>query len=343
VTAFELQGIGAVAALLVGNNPLDLGGAKVGQSTANHAATLANVGNAPLTVTAIEAATAPFARVGGNCAAPPFTLIAGASCTLEYRFTAAALGDAAQSLAITSTAPDSPATLQLLARGTVATLSVTPALRDFGTIAVGIIANAPVTLANTGNEPISIDGIGSGAAPFVLTAGECPEPPFVLPESGSCDLNARFEPTATGLFEANVALTHSADAGPSAIELRGRGAASTPLLSPSALDFGTVAVGEVSSPAVVTLMNTAPVPIVVGAAMLVGGLDFAIVSDTCSGQTLPGAASCQISLRFEPLLVGAAMDLLSIPSDALGSPKQLPMQGMGVEPLIFRDGFEQQP
>lgn len=343
VTAFELLGEGAVPALLIGNNPLDLGGAKLGQTTATHTATLANAGNVSLSITSIASASAPFERVGGTCTAPPFSLGAGASCTLEYRFTADALGAFAQPLAISSNAPDSPATLELLARGTVATLAVAPTLLDFGTVAAGALANAPMTLSNTGSEPISITVLGPAAAPFEVTAGECPEPPFVLPEGGSCAVNVRFAPTAIGLFEATPALIHTADNGPSAISLRGRSAGSAPLLSPSALDFGSLAVGDVSTARTVTVMNTAAVPITIGTAILVGGLDFALSGDSCSGQTLPVAGACQLQLRFAPAALGAALDLLSLPSDTVGSPQQIEMEGLGVEPQIFRDGFESPP
>lgn len=343
VSAFELKGSGAVAALLIGNNPLNLGGAKLGQQTATQSATLANVGNAPLTVTAIAAATAPFARVGGSCAAPPFALAAGASCTLEYRFTAAALGDAAQSLAIASTAPDSPATLHLLARGTQAVLSIAPGLHDFGTRAVGSQTQAPISLSNTGNAPLGIDAVGFGSGPFQVAAGDCPTPPFILPEGATCNLSATFAPVAKGLFEAGVSLTHTADVGPAAFTLRGRGAPAAPTLSPAALDFGSGVVGQPSAPVTVTLTNTAPVPLAVGTLALAGGLDFALASDACSGQTVAAAGSCQFALRFQPAAAGPAVDLLSVPSDAIGSPGTLSMHGTGVESLIFRDGFEQQP
>lgn len=343
VSAFELKGVGATAALLIGNNPLDLGGAKLGQQTAIQAATLTNVGNAPLTVNSIAAATAPFARVGGSCATPPFALAAGASCTLEYRFTAAVVGDAAQSLAVASNAPDSPATLHLLARGTQAVLSIAPGLHDFGTRAVGSQTQAPISLSNTGNAPLGIDAVGAGSGPFQVAAADCPAPPFILPEGATCNLSATFAPVAKGLFEANVALAHTADAGPASFTLRGRGAPSAPTLSPAALDFGILSVGQSSAPAPVTLTNPSTVPLAVGTLALAGGLDFAVLTDACSGQTLPATGSCQVTLRFAPVATGAAVDLLSVPSDAIGSPQTLPLQGTGVESLIFRDGFEQQP
>jgi hypothetical protein len=343
VMAFELKGVGATPALLIGDNPLDLGDARVGQMTATRSATLLNVGNAALSITSIGAASAPFARVGGNCGTPPFALPPGASCTLEYRFTAAAVGDVSQSLGVASNDPASPASLVLLGRGTVATLAVAPAVHDFGPIAVGASASAPVTLANTGNEPIGIDAVGIAPAPFGIGPGECPAPPFVLHEGMSCNLAASFAPVAKGLFEASIALTHTAQNGPTQFTLRGRGAPSAPTLSPAALDFGILSLGQASAPAAVTLTNTASVPLAVGALALAGGLDFAIVTDGCSGQTLPAAGTCQVSLRFAPVAAGAAVDLLSVPSDAIGSPKTLAMQGTGVESLIFRDGFEQQP
>ena len=77
-----------------------------------------------------------------------------------------------------------------------------------------------------------------------------------------------------------------------------------------------------------------------GTLALSGGLDFALQTDTCTGQTIPAFGSCQFNVRFQPALAGASADLVSVPSDAVGSPAILTVQGDAVIPTVFRDGFE---
>lgn len=340
VQSFTLQGSGTVPALLIGNNPLDLGGAKLGQSSPVQSASLSNIGNAPLSISAIGAAAAPFARIGGSCANPPFVLAPGQMCTLSYQFTAAVVGDAAQSLAISSNDPASPGSLQLLARGTRSTLTLEATPVDFGSVAVGQTLQRSLSLSNTGNEAIAIDALGSVSAPYAQIPGDCPAPPFVLDEGDSCALGFAFSPVAKGLFERNLSLSHTADTGPSSITLRGRGAPAAPLITPATLQFGIAGVGEPGSIRTLTLTNTAPVPLDVGSLILTGGLDFTLLSDGCSNQSLPAASQCQVGVRFAPLLVGYTADQLLIPSDAVGAPGAVTMDGTGVIPLIFRNGFE---
>lgn len=340
VAAFELTGTGALPALVIGNHPLDLGGVPIGEQTPVKSAILENVGNLALTIQSIGSAGAPFALVGGSCSAPPFDLAPGASCTLDYRFAPAVLGDASQQLTLISNAPGSPHSLTLLGKGTLSSLSLTPSLQDFGPLAVGQSANAMVTLSSAGNTALTIQALGVPAAPFGLGSDSCPPVPFVLDAGQSCSLQATFAPAAKGLFEDSITVMHAGDNGPAAIVLRGRGAPAAPSLSPAIVNFGIAGVGEPGLQQTVTLSNVSPVSLVLGTLVLSGGIDYSLQSDQCSGQTLAAGATCQFVLRFAPAMAGNTADLLSIPSDAVGSPAVLIMQGIGVVPSIFANGFE---
>ncbi len=76
--------------------------------------TLTNTGNAPATITAITAPTAPFSLVTDGCTGQ--TLAAGTGmCTVTYRFSPTATGPFSQTLTVTSNAP--PITFQLQGTG----------------------------------------------------------------------------------------------------------------------------------------------------------------------------------------------------------------------------------
>lgn len=72
---------------------------------------LTNTGAVPANVSAVDAAQAPFVRDGGDCPAAPFTLGAGASCTLGYTFEPTVVGDYAQTLHVASDIGNAAVTL----------------------------------------------------------------------------------------------------------------------------------------------------------------------------------------------------------------------------------------
>ena len=92
--------------LTIAPSTVDFGTHDVGTTSAPATVTLGNDGDASLQVTSLAVATAPFARTGGTCAASaPFTLTAGASCTLQYVFAPTVAGPAGQALAVAADAP----------------------------------------------------------------------------------------------------------------------------------------------------------------------------------------------------------------------------------------------
>jgi uncharacterized repeat protein (TIGR01451 family) len=82
-----LDGNGIQGRLEVAPATLDFGSVAVHTSAAPLALAVSNGGDAPLTVTAVDAPAAPFAPAGGSCGTVPFTLDPGASCTLGFGFT----------------------------------------------------------------------------------------------------------------------------------------------------------------------------------------------------------------------------------------------------------------
>ncbi|MBK8283966.1 MAG: choice-of-anchor D domain-containing protein [Ahniella sp.] len=91
-----------VGILAITPSPVDFTNVVVGATSAAQAATLSNSGAAPLTISALSAASAPFAQVGGTCSALPITINPGSNCTITYTFSPAALGSASQTISVTS-------------------------------------------------------------------------------------------------------------------------------------------------------------------------------------------------------------------------------------------------
>ena len=88
--------------------------------------TLTSTGTIPAGVTAIPMPAAPYALGdGGSCPAPPFTLLPGIGCTVEFVFAPVIAGPALLSLAIGTDAPGSPS-IALQGAGVPAVLPANP-------------------------------------------------------------------------------------------------------------------------------------------------------------------------------------------------------------------------
>jgi hypothetical protein len=176
-------------------------------------------------------------------------------------------------------------------------LWVTPQAIDFGPVGVGETSpKIAVTITNTGDETLSNFAGGSAGAPFNATqncaAGVAP--------GASCQYFFTFSPTDAGDF--NATSHSSTNAGPIAIEMHGQGVGAKLHVTPLALDFGSVKIGNSASSQKVTIRNT-------GLGRLenfAGGSVNAPFSATqnCVAGVAPGD-TCQYTFGFSPTTTGS--------------------------------------
>jgi hypothetical protein len=119
----------------------------------------------------------------------------------------------------------------------------------------------------------------------------------------------------------------------SIIVVNGAVGAATKILtvSPRTVTFPNQVVGTTSSAQTDTVTNTGSATVTF-ASFTVGGVnasDFAISANTC-GATLAASASCVVSLTVTPGALGARIGLLSVASDAVGSPISANLAGTGI-------------
>jgi hypothetical protein len=105
------------------------------------------------------------------------------------------------------------------------------------------------------------------------------------------------------------------------------------VLQPASIDFGTVRVGTTSTAKTVKVTNQGDGALVIGTPAVSGpdAARFTVSAGgaTCANASVPPGGSCTISLRFTPDRAGAATATLLIPSNADGSPSQVPLSGSG--------------
>ncbi len=103
---------------------------------------------------------------------------------------------------------------------------------------------------------------------------------------------------------------------------------------PLTLNFGNEDLGSTTAPQVTTLSNSNTAALNITGITITGanGADF-IETNTCGSSLSPGA-SCQISVTFAPLALGAQSAVLEITDDAPNSPQTVLLSGTGVQPAV---------
>jgi YD repeat-containing protein len=88
-------------------------------------------------------------------------------------------------------------------------------------------------------------------------------------------------------------------------------------VSPPSKDFGSVDVGNTSSPQTFTVSNTSKSDLIIGTLSITGtdASQFTGQNDTCSGQTIVPSSTCTVDVVFSPTSAGTKNASLSIPSN----------------------------
>lgn len=316
---------------------LDFGAQPVGAPSATRTITLTNDGASPLAIAAI-AVEGNFTQTN-TC--PP-SLPPGASCAMAVTFIPAAAGGLTGTLTLTTDAPDSPATVSLTGIGLVlVTLSktVTPtvnlAYHGLATYTLGLYNASPVNVERvflTDTLPAQV-----AFAHLVTPTAELHNADGVLTWSGDVAahgaLTFTFAVTHTGAYGDTVINTaefsHPTGGGMAAATFTVVGPPQVSL-APTELDFGAQLIFAASPPQTVTLTNTGESPLTI--------LSFASSAAFPHTHTCPAALSpgetCAVAVSFQPPTTGAHTGILTLTTDAPGSPHTVALSGIGVAPEL---------
>ncbi|HUQ28544.1 MAG TPA: choice-of-anchor D domain-containing protein, partial [Usitatibacter sp.] len=334
ITATVTVTLAATPAVTIAPASLAFGAQAVSTASPSQAVTLTNSGSAALAIRSI-AASSEFTQVNG-C---PASLAAGASCTIDVKFTPTASGPRTGTLSVATNAGGSPHTVGLTGTGTVLapSVSLSPASVAFASRTVAT-ASAPqtITLANSGNAPLDISSVAiTGDFAF---ASACPSQLAAL---ASCTIDVTFTPLAVGPRAGTVTIASNAPGSPHAVSLTGTGASGlTPviLVSPSALDFVVEPVGRDSAPQVATVTNTGTATLTFATIVVTGdyrqvALPAATPGQACPVDLAPGA-SCGIAIVFHPAGINLRTGALSITTNAGSVATTVTLAGTGLTPTV---------
>ncbi|RLJ17326.1 hypothetical protein DJ030_14855 [bacterium endosymbiont of Escarpia laminata] len=309
-------------------------------TSADQTVTVTNDGNADLilgNIAQTNPLAPPFSILNDNCSAQ--TLTPAANCSLSLRFSPPSTGAFSNSFDIPSDDPDeNPVTVNVDGTGiglAVPDITVTDTAAPvddlaiaFGNVTQATTSDETVTITNDGNADLTIGNIGALdvlVAPFSILNDTCSTQ--ILVPAASCTLTVRFEPTAVGTFNDSFDIpSDDADEASVTVNLSGTGTAIpvpditvTDSVAPAGdlqVPFGNVTEGAASNK-IVTIANDGTADLTLGQIAQANPLaaPFSILNDTCSTQTLTPAASCTLTVRFAPTVIGIFNDSFDIPSD----------------------------
>lgn len=312
-----------------------------GSESAQETVAITNTGDANLQLgdEAISGTSAGQFRIAASDCANR-VLVPGGACTAALRFRPTSVGAKSATYSITSNAAGSPHTVALSGTGLTKPAPVfaaAPSSVAFGARQIGApAATQQITVTNSGTGPFTINGIAvSGGPDFSVAAGTCNA--VTLTPGQSCIATASFAPSGAGSRSGSVTFTTNASTSPHVIALSGSGtSAPAPAFSaaPWSLDYGYVATdssnGETKG---VTITNPGNATLSITGVSLTGSdaAHYSIASSGCTGVALAPAATCAVSVRFQPASAGTKSAAIRFATNALSVP-DIALGGAGVAP-----------
>lgn len=201
-------------------------------------------------------------------------------------------------------------------------LRATPTALDFGDVQVGVTSpTQQVQVTNAGSAAVKLSGTYGSSGPF-SSSGNCKG--ATLAKGATCNLTIKFAPTSTGASTATVVDTFNGVKVSTAVTGT---AYARVLISPTALDFGAVALADTSAPQPVTFTNLTAKPMLPTMSGGVGSGQFGSSSD-CDDTPLAPGGSCHFFYTFAPSAVGAATS--TVRGTANGQSFSVALHGIGV-------------
>ena len=296
-----LAGTGAVSPVSV--VPADLLLVAPGGQSDTETVTLTNTSNGAVALSPPVLNGIGFGVSQTTCGS---SLAAGASCTIGLRFSLVYFGWGLFStgqLEITSGMNDLVQYVNL--KGVVPQLIVKSNQSSFPPTSIGSQSDILFTLTSFQGAPITLQGFllnGTNPTDFKIATNTC-SAGLVLQGTKSCVIDVAFAPHEVGSLNTTLEIDNTAAVYNA--NLAGTAAPGPAQVSPATLAFGNENLLVPSAPHLITLSNPNPVSLTLPALPAISGAAAADFSVTGTCTTIPGNASCQLSVTFDPSAVGS--------------------------------------
>ena len=284
------------------------------------------VGSVGSTDFSVQSTTCP--NSGGS-------LAAGASCTIDVVFDAAACEVADAQIQFTATNGSVQGAL-VTGTGNIP-ITLTPRNQTFPPTLIGTTAKAKSnTFTNDAGvniifSKIDLEGVNQNdflidpaSSCMSLVNGNLP-----LTPGASCTSNVTFSPTVVPAVNETVTQVYYGNfcLAKQGLLINGQGTAVK--VSPTTLNFPNTKVGVTSSPMTITFQNAGSIPMSISSAGFSGSFPYwALSSNTC-GSSVPANSSCTYGITFTPQAVGTFNATFSIGDPDITGPQKVTLNGTG--------------
>lgn len=238
-TNFTLTGRG-IAPVIAGPTLAVVGATPVGSSIDEPAVAIRNLGDAPLTISALAISGVHAGDFSVAGPALPAIIAPGDSLQVRIRMEPNAAGTRSADLVVTSDDPFVPSlTVAMIGSGQQGQLVVTSNQPlDFGDVTIATSTDRVVRFTNNGSAPLMVSSISAtGSSTFALQA---PALPMTIAPGDTAQLPVRFLPTIAGMANARITFASNGVDAVVTYDLIGRGVAPGLALTRSSLAFGSV-------------------------------------------------------------------------------------------------------
>jgi len=204
-------------------------------------------------------------------------------------------------------------------------VSLSASALNFKKVGIGqTSAPQTVTLTNIGSAVLNISSINA-SGDFHISNNTCGA---TVAAGANCAVSVTFTPTKKAVRKGTLSFNDDAPGSPQTVALSGVG--QSIVVSPTSLNFGTVAVGNTSPQQNVTVTNLNSITVTFTGFVFAGTAagDYLISSNTC-GATIAGGASCSVGVAFKPTTTGKRNAKLNVKNNGGGSPASTSLTGTG--------------
>lgn len=332
----SLRGTGARPGLNVSPGSLVFPDVPVGQSRTENV-TLTNSGSGTVAINPATISGAGFTLSGLSA---PANLAPGETILAAVKFAPTAPGPVTGAVSIASRTDNAPAAISLSGVGQQAFVSASTSNVSFGKVVVGDTNSQPITLRNSGNATLTFSQLAASGTGVSLTGLSTST--TIAPNS-SVTFNAVFAPSSSSAVSGSITLVTNGVPSPLVIGVTGTGSGvqASLGLSPSSLNFSTVAEGS-SKTLSSTLTNTGNSNIDISS-VKVSGAGFS-ASGVSGGTILMPGQSTALIVTFSPSSVGSTTGAsVTIASNAANSPAIVSLGGAGQAPASHRVALSWNP
>ncbi|MDD2366120.1 MAG: choice-of-anchor D domain-containing protein, partial [Desulfuromonadaceae bacterium] len=294
--------------------------------------TLSNSGQAPLNITNISGAVAPF-----TLSQTEFQILPNGTVTLlvNYTPTVAAGTDSVTLSVVSDSSSGATQTLTLTGSAALPSMSITGTSANtlaFGAAnAVDLAVTKSINITNTGSVDYTITSISGLGAPFVV--GTLPSFPYTLVSGTTLTVQVVYTPVVAGASSGTLNIQTNSTLGTKTVAVTGTCVTSSTLelTTPSGSSFGNTGLG-ISSTLPVRLTNTGDGP------LTVTNIASSNPKFTVSQNTLQvlGGTSAEVSITYTPTVATSGEStVITVTSNASnGASQTLILAGSATAPSL---------